>query len=233
LRRVLLRSIASAAALGLVNLVSSANATVIFGGVANPSDLNLTATATNFNGADATTASLNSLSGYTQIGSPLTFKGTNASLEQILDTTSGIGALPYLDTTKYLSVLGNGLVTVTLSAAATQVSFYWGSIDKYNTITFSDGQSFTGNDIAGKTPDGCQQMIDCNGVVTFKETNGGTFTSFTMSSGQNSFETDNFDVVLAPPVPEPSTWAMMILGFLGVGFMAYRRKVSTPAFRLV
>jgi PEP-CTERM motif len=26
------------------------------------------------------------------------------------------------------------------------------------------------------------------------------------------------------PVPEPSTWAMMILGFFGVGFMAYRRK---------
>ena len=25
-------------------------------------------------------------------------------------------------------------------------------------------------------------------------------------------------------VPEPSTWAMMILGFFGVGFMAYRRK---------
>lgn len=32
-------------------------------------------------------------------------------------------------------------------------------------------------------------------------------------------------------VPEPSTWAMMILGFAGVGFMAYRRK-SKPAFRL-
>jgi hypothetical protein len=25
-------------------------------------------------------------------------------------------------------------------------------------------------------------------------------------------------------VPEPSTWAMMILGFCGLGFMAYRRK---------
>jgi PEP-CTERM motif len=25
-------------------------------------------------------------------------------------------------------------------------------------------------------------------------------------------------------VPEPSTWAMMILGFLGLGYMAYRRK---------
>jgi len=29
-------------------------------------------------------------------------------------------------------------------------------------------------------------------------------------------------------VPEPSTWAMMILGFLGLGWMAYRRK-SKPA----
>ena len=29
-------------------------------------------------------------------------------------------------------------------------------------------------------------------------------------------------------VPEPSTWAMMLLGFAGVGVMAYRRK-SKPA----
>jgi len=29
-------------------------------------------------------------------------------------------------------------------------------------------------------------------------------------------------------VPEPSTWAMMILGFAGIGFMAYRRN-SKPA----
>ena len=33
-------------------------------------------------------------------------------------------------------------------------------------------------------------------------------------------------------VPEPSTWAMMILGFLGVGFMAYRRRNQTAAFRI-
>jgi hypothetical protein len=32
------------------------------------------------------------------------------------------------------------------------------------------------------------------------------------------------NVVLASPVPEASTWAMLILGFFGVGFMAYRRK---------
>ena len=32
-------------------------------------------------------------------------------------------------------------------------------------------------------------------------------------------------------VPEPSTWAMMILGFAGVGFMAYRRKQNGAALR--
>jgi outer membrane lipase/esterase len=38
----------------------------------------------------------------------------------------------------------------------------------------------------------------------------------------------NFLIQVADSVPEPSTWAMMILGFAGVGFMAYRRK-SKPA----
>ena len=32
------------------------------------------------------------------------------------------------------------------------------------------------------------------------------------------------------PVPEPSTWALMIVGFAGVGFMAYRRKRNGNAF---
>jgi hypothetical protein len=36
------------------------------------------------------------------------------------------------------------------------------------------------------------------------------------------------DTTFSGAVPEPSTWAMMILGFAGIGFMAYRRK-SNPA----
>jgi hypothetical protein len=32
---------------------------------------------------------------------------------------------------------------------------------------------------------------------------------------------------LTAAVPERSTWAMMILGFEGIGFMAYRRKNKT------
>jgi hypothetical protein len=30
-------------------------------------------------------------------------------------------------------------------------------------------------------------------------------------------------------IPEPATWALMILGFAGVGFMAYRRKNTMAA----
>ncbi len=31
-------------------------------------------------------------------------------------------------------------------------------------------------------------------------------------------------LALASPVPEPSTWAMMIVGFGGVGYIVYRRR---------
>jgi hypothetical protein len=36
----------------------------------------------------------------------------------------------------------------------------------------------------------------------------------------------SFLVSATTAVPEPSTWAMMILGFAGVGFMAYRRNAK-------
>lgn len=32
---------------------------------------------------------------------------------------------------------------------------------------------------------------------------------------------------IAGAVPEPATWAMMILGFLGVGFVSYRRRAGS------
>jgi hypothetical protein len=41
-----------------------------------------------------------------------------------------------------------------------------------------------------------------------------------------------FSLTGVDAVPEPSTWAMMILGFAGVGFMAYRRRQNGPALRV-
>ena len=55
-----------------------------------------------------------------------------------------------------------------------------------------------------------------------------SFTIAEVSNGINyaGFAVDN----ITADVPEPSTWAMMILGFAGIGFMAYRRS-SKPAVR--
>jgi len=36
----------------------------------------------------------------------------------------------------------------------------------------------------------------------------------------------NYAAVLPPTIPEPSTWAMMLLGFAGLGFAGYRRVKS-------
>jgi len=46
---------------------------------------------------------------------------------------------------------------------------------------------------------------------------------------------EHFRLEISPQVaavPEASTWAMMILGFAGIGFMAYRRKGQGKAFRM-
>jgi hypothetical protein len=53
-------------------------------------------------------------------------------------------------------------------------------------------------------------------------TNGESFTDLETAPADSNFKGVAFAPVAA--VPEPSTWAMMILGFAGIGFVAYRRK---------
>ena len=61
--------------------------------------------------------------------------------------------------------------------------------------------------------------------------NGGSFTvavhDLTIDLGDPNI---TGTITLTAGVPEPSTWAMMVLGFAGVGFMTYRRKQNGPAF---
>jgi hypothetical protein len=48
------------------------------------------------------------------------------------------------------------------------------------------------------------------------------------SNGTYALDVPSLHAIAA--VPERPTWAMMLPGFVGVGFMAYRRK-GKPAFR--
>jgi hypothetical protein len=50
--------------------------------------------------------------------------------------------------------------------------------------------------------------------------------------GLTDFTGGSFGNFAVAPVPEPSTWAMMLLGFAGVGFVAYRRRSETAMLRV-
>lgn len=149
----------------------------------------------------------------------------------------GIAAEPAGDTSKFLSVPRD----LSLGTSATMMftgflgakdvagfSFYWGSIDGYNTVQLlhRDGSAFA--TIAGGTlppANGDQSAPGTNRRITFDLTGADrNLGGLRFISTQYAFETDNFAFkTVAAPAPEPAAWAMMIVGFLGVGSVLRRR----------
>jgi hypothetical protein len=97
------------------------------------------------------------------------------------------------------------------------------------TLTLSEGgkiftealfanNSFNGNNFsfADSGPSSCGGVaVNVCDPAHVGVTNGASFSSAV-----------TIDVDIPAAVPEPSTWAMMILGFFGVGFMAYRQRTT-------
>jgi hypothetical protein len=213
-----MRLLVSALAVSGVVLSSAANATVVE--VNSPGLTSLVApTAINFQGSFA---SVGSFSGDFGLFNP--------------PLVPGVAAPPYNDNTTYGSVgssVGSpaGSAILTLVNSITYFGMYWGSVDTYNTISFYDAS----NTLLGSVT-GSAILNPANGE---QGAGGSVYTNFTFGLGESAkyikFESTQaafeFDNIAVAPVPEPSTWAMMILGFLGVGFLAYRRK-SGAALRL-
>jgi PEP-CTERM motif len=76
------------------------------------------------------------------------------------------------------------------------------------------------------SPSVLYEITDTLSNTTIVQASGETFTPLLSTDSGTLIRGVAFAPVEA--VPEPSTWAMMILGFGGLGFMAYRRK-SKPA----
>jgi hypothetical protein len=55
----------------------------------------------------------------------------------------------------------------------------------------------------------------------------GTMVSITELTNVFAIDNVTFNQPPTDSVPEPSTWAMVLLGFAGVGFIAYRRKPNS------
>jgi hypothetical protein len=176
--------------------------------------------------------------GYTVIDNFDTSAGITGSGFQIkTPPADGDGAPPANSSpagTPYLSVLGNGDAVIDFAAVGGPASvssfqFDWGSLDAYNTLTIfsSDGTSSV---IPGTTftnaANGDQHAPGTNGLFTVVGSGGTTFTGIELTSSQNSFEIDNLAV---GGVPEPSVWAMMLVGFGGMGAAMRARRKQTAA----
>jgi hypothetical protein len=107
-------------------------------------------------------------------------------------------------------------------------SFYWASTGPNGFVSFT-GPGANGNAIF--QANGCDLADNCGNpldrYITFDLTNAGgaTGVSFLAPSELNDFVVLNFSA----GVPEPSTWAMMLIGFAGIGFAAYRRTKKSGA----
>jgi PEP-CTERM motif len=156
-------------------------------------------------------------------GSAATAKGTTPYVSA---APLGMGTGP--DGTTYMSVQGGGVELATWATPQTSLSIYWGSIDgnsNLNSLAITiDGYTLTGADLVslGALGQGNQSDPRDNQWVTV--TGLGAFTQVSFSSTSNAFEFS-----LGSGVPEPSTWAMMGLGFAGLGFMGWRGSRKTAA----
>jgi hypothetical protein len=108
------------------------------------------------------------------------------------------------------------------------ISFYWGSIDDYNSLdVLGPGNSIlttiTGSMVS--IANGNQTLPDTNRRIFITAGPDEVITGLTFRSTGVAFE---FDDIAASAVPEPATWAMLIAGFGLVGFAARRRR-STDA----
>ena len=167
----------------------------------------------------------------------------------VANGTSNLAATPAGDTSNYLwgvngvNPLGfNGAEVVFNPAIANafpnSFNLYWGSIDalttnpdgspRYdNTLSVhtlaNTVDSVTGSQLAaalvfGVNGFGDQFSANDNQWFNIRDT-AGPIVFFTASSTNNAFEFD-----MGSSVPEPSTWAMMMLGFAGLGYAAFRRN---------
>jgi hypothetical protein len=150
------------------------------------------------------------------------------TLTGVAEDAAGLGA----------GLSGSGEVTGTLeSNGSVLVTAITGTVDGSMIKKVVKVDGFLGNDnliFPTATSPAGTPLVDGQGFA-FKLANGQDVQVFGDDLPAGIFEIEGTDsngaaeFTLTAAVPEPSTWAMMILGFCGLGFMAYRRKQNGAA----
>ena len=157
-------------------------------------------------------------------GVTLTLSGATVGFHEGYSGYSG--TLPN-DPTHYLTVPGGKSATFESTRALSMFSLFMGSPDTYNWVEFfGDGgyhEILSGSSMfLGDT----NQSWSWGKRVNF-DFGGYNVNKIVLSSTGNSFEVDNAAGTFQPgAVPEPATWAMMIMGFGAIGATIRRRRVS-------
>ena len=173
------------------------------------------------------------------VGDPAGFQRTGGRV--MTDSVENLAANPFgapaRNSYLYVSTGGTSVIRsiATGITGYREVSFYIGSIDWGNTVDVLDLggnllRSFTGQEMASPaSPSGDQDFPLNNRLLTFTADAGELIGGLRFSSTVDSLEADNVRFTAA--VPEPATWAMMLVGFAMVGATArYRRRKSNVAF---
>lgn len=147
---------------------------------------------------------------------------------------SGPGyAAPAGTTTNYLTT-DIGKATLSADKGYQSVGFYWGSIDKYNTVSLLDNAGaliakFTGNDVPPSNGD--QTSGDTNRYVSYTLDPGSAIAgiqTLVFESTGLSFELDDVAFGTHPgspaPIPEPATLGLFALGVGLLGRRLGRRR---------
>ena len=202
-----------ATALIALAAATPANANVTFENGLNGTGTNVVFTGINGNVATGSfNGQFSGLVDFSDLTNSATFTASGGNAIKVEGTnnlqidTFAAGHLGILGTTTQIfSVKGTGHLTAVVRAVDANGNLEILPFDLGNLGPGQNGFTFTASDGEVMTR---LTLLDIGGNIT-------------------DFEHYRIDVGVVPSVaavPEPSTWAMMILGFAGVGFMAYRRR---------
>ena len=117
---------------------------------------------------------------------------------------------------------GTVSILITVAAPVTAFSLNFGTFDGFDVAFLINGHTITSGstgDINKLDSSFYYQPNDFFGVSDLTP-----FTTVLVSSEDENLYLNNVAFGAAvSAIPEPSTWAMMMLGFAGLGFLAYRR----------
>jgi hypothetical protein len=139
----------------------------------------------------------------------------------VITTSDTLDAVGGFDITSVTGTFGGAGITGLFNNPNQPLNSSTGTFTWDNVLFPSGVQVFDRYGIAFTTANGTFNIFDA--IADGGNTDAAA--PYGLIVGETGVETFGTGTIAAA-VPEPSTWAMMILGFAGVGFMAYRRKLN-------